>query len=171
MTDRLLEFKVNLPQLEEEPGRFKGGVKRFRLQKNEGSPAFLLGGSGSAVGNSVSISSSGNFNSFSPGPYKQERLQRKFSGASPEPMLSRNVQRIRAPTKFSLNDPIHNGMLELLSHPAFRQPMFTKLRPKIQTNNPITGVSPKPSFSPEPVRRLIQTGARMMSVNKHINYS
>lgn len=171
MTDRILEFKVNLPQLEEEPGKFKGGVKRFRLHKNEGSPAFLLGGSNSSVANSMSIYSSSKFNSFSPNPNKHERLERKFSGASPAPILSREVRRLRVPTKFAVNDPIHNSMLELLSHPAFKQPMFTKLRPKIQVNNPITGVSPKPSFSPEPMRRLIQTGARMMSMDKYINYS
>lgn len=167
MNDRILEFKVNSPQLEEEPGKFKGGVKRFRLHKNEGSPAFIMGGSGSAVSTSVNISSLNRFTSNSPTLSKQNRFNRKVLDHSHSPLLSRDVKRVRLPTKFAVNDPIHNSMLELLSHPAFKQPMFTKLRPKIQMNNPITGISPIPSFSPEPSNRLMRAGARVMSMDKY----
>jgi hypothetical protein len=159
MTDRLIDFKAVLPQLEEEPGRFRGGVKRFRLHKNEGSPAFILGGSNSEVSNSYRVSSP-TITTPIPSSVKSKDYSRNS-------LILEATKKMRSPVKVALNDPLHNEMLSLLSHPAFQQPVYTKLRPKVINNNPITGVSSKQSFSPEPFRRLVHTGARVMSLDKY----
>jgi hypothetical protein len=161
MTDRLTEFSVKLPQLEEEPGRFRGGVKRFRLHKNEGSPAFILGGSNSEINHALNISNP----IKSPSPFPSSVKSRDLSRDS---LMFEGIKKIRSPVKLANNDPLHNNMLNLLSHPAFQQPTYTKQRPKIINNNPITGVSENISYSPEPIRRLINTGARMMSQDRHL---
>ena len=164
MTDRLTEFGVKLPQLEEEPGRFRGGVKRFRLHKNEGSPAFVLGGNISEVNEVFNISNP----TKSPSPFPSSVKSRHLSRDS---LVFEGITKIRSPVKLCLNDPLHNNMLNLLSHHAFQQPLYTKQRPKITTSNPITGISLHTSHSPEPLRRLIRTGARILSQSKSPNTS
>lgn len=170
MTDRHLDFKVHQPQLEADPGRYRGGVKRFRVQKNEDSPAFIIGGSShSLVSNSVSLASSNHSNHSTlatPSPRLPSDLNKGLSRNSPLPSFASEIKKIRLPNKPLRNDPLNNNMLDLMSHPAFRQPMFTKLKPKIMSGNPITGIS----ITPDPGRVLAKSGARMLVEQKPYLY-
>jgi hypothetical protein len=156
MTDRNLDFKVHQPQLEETPGRFKGGVRRYQIQKNEASPGFLIGGSShSLISNSLSYQSSKLSPIGTPSPRFHWKQPPKKSPALEG--LAARIEKIRSPVQHSYNDFASSRVLELMSHPAFRQPMFTKLKPKVQNSNPITGLS----TTPDP-RILAKSGARMV---------
>jgi hypothetical protein len=150
MTDRGLDFKVYLPQLEADPGRFKAGVRRFRDHKNADSPALVLGG-----GSFFSSSPSQDFQI--PSKLRSPSLENSYNypisrllRVSPNPPVSKS----RRPVKFLRSDPIHNEMLDLLSHPAFKQPTFTKQSPKLLLSNPITGYVPPTSLTPLPKHKL-----------------
>ena len=170
MTDRHLDFKVHQPQLEADPGSFRGGVKRFRVQKNEDSPAFIIGGSShSLISNSVIFVSSNHSNHSTlatPSPRIPFDPSKNLSRNSHLPSFASEIKKIRLPSKPAKSDPLNNHMLDLMSHPAFRQPMFTKLKPKIMSGNPITGIS----ITPDPSRVLAKSGARMLTDQKPYLY-
>lgn len=140
MKERVLDFKVHLPQLEVAPGRFKGGVKRYGLQKNEDSPGLLVGGS---ILSSIKLSNSGNSSILNS---HIERPFNKHNQSISLPPITYQRKQNKTPKKFTLNDSTQQ-MLELLSHPAFRQPKYTKQNPKITQNNPIIGYSPMKPYS------------------------
>ena len=167
MTERLLNFQVKHPQLESDPGRFKGGVKRYNAHKNEDSAALVLDG-GSFMYSSARLISLSSSTTVSPNlkdPYNLSRI-----GYSQSPSVELGYEkRSRAPIKYSPNDPIHNKMIDLMTHPAFKQPSFTKQKPKIINCNPIVGYSDYYSLSPLPEKRnnLIGYGSRMLSQDKY----
>ena len=144
------------PQLEVDPGTYKGGVKRFQLYKNEDSPALILGGS--AVENSSKNLSSRN-SSQSLG--NSSRFQQNHS-LSP---IRFDLKKLRSPVKYIFNDPVNNKMLDLLSHPAFKVPKYTKNNPKVYSNNPIIGY---PSSS-NAKHMLSDNGSRILLQGKHKN--
>lgn len=82
VTKKELDFKVVHPQLESQPGEFRSGLRRFKTQKNETSPALILpGGPISMIPNSSKFLSSGPLRenpkgSFSP---KKEESFYKYS--------------------------------------------------------------------------------------------
>lgn len=137
MKERKLDFKVYLPQLEVEPGRFKGGVKRYHLRKNENSPALMIGGD-SFIYNSNQGSPTFSSVLRSASLENHSSKMKPLMGFTPRPKMLKDL---RNPVKITLNDPIHNYMLEFSSHPAFQQPKFTKNRLKPLVSNPITGIS------------------------------
>jgi hypothetical protein len=158
MKERTLDFKVYLPQLESDPGKFRGGVRRYPLYKNENSPGLLLGGT--IISNSIPK----NLTAVSPSLdyLKKSKKAHEYSSMPPLAKESRNF---RSPVKLLLNDPINNRMIGLIDHPAFKQPKFTKRSPKILYNNPITGYCENYSASPSPENRskLSDYGSRMLS--------
>ena len=133
--ERVLDFKVYLPQLEADPGRFKGGVKRYLLHKNEDSPGLVL--DGTYIG-SMKASSSNKSSVISSSLDKDSSYSKNLNIFSLPP-IGKGLREYKSPVKVSLNDPIHNRMLKLIDHPAFKQHRYTKQNPKIVNNNPITG--------------------------------
>lgn len=168
MTGRNLEFRVYLPQLQKDPGKSKSGVKRFNLHKNEDSPAFVIGGSSHCLVSSSLIGSS-NRDSKSPPPIPySKQANSSLSKVGLLPSLPTQIKLTRSPLKFPATDPIHSGMLNLLSHPAFKQPNYTKMRPKLVSNNPILGYTERSSYSPEPFRGVFHNGNKAMSVDRYL---
>lgn len=155
MKERVLDFKVYLPQLEEDPGKFKGGVKRYPLQKNEDSPGLLLGTS-FIISQRISES-----NSVSPNINHLGRVKKNMQSLSPS-HLSYGVKIGKSPVKFGINDPIRNNMLELMQHPAFKQPVFTKQQPKVNISNPILGYSGHSPKNQEKKNNLMGYGTRIV---------
>lgn len=171
MNERLAGFKVYLPQLECDPGQFKGGVKRYHLHKNEDSAALVLG---SAVVYNKTRESHPVFSS-KPTPSRDsislsKKLQPNFS---PLPLNIPDVSKSRTPIKHSYNNPNYNSYLELMSHPAFRQPKYTKLNPKRNKSNPIVGYaenyrSQENSYI-ENRGIMAQNGSRILGINDKFN--
>ena len=165
LKERVLDFKVYLPQLEVLPGKFKGGVRRYGLQKNENSPALVLGDSLANISmngpnsNNVSISSSSV--EYTRRPYKTpDKLSKKEA--------FHDIIRYGLPRQ-GRDNTTDNNMLELISHPAFRQPKYTKQNPKISFNNPITGYS---SIQPQSLSfgkrtNLIGIGSRLVGQDRY----
>ena len=163
MKGRHLDFKVHLPQLESDPGKFKGGVKRYELHKNEDSPALILGGSFLLnLGNDRSVN-----NSVSPSLDHMFPRRKRVQSISPS-VASYDLKLHKSPVKFLNNDPIHNNLIELMNHPAFKQPQFTRNQPKIVQNDPILGYSGNytPTFTSDKRNNFIGIGARLMLNDK-----
>lgn len=167
MTDRNLEFKAYFPQLQNDPGKFKGGVKRYNLRKNEDSPGFLLGGSSnSLVYSPLLVGSYSNIGTTSRGPGFDE-VNRSYTKLSPLPKQYRDIKSPYLQSKFHVNSSVNSDIYSLMKHPAFKQPNYTKLRPKVMNNNPIVGYSNRESFSPEPFRGVFNSGDNLKSMNKY----
>ena len=133
--ERVLDFKVYLPQLEVDPGRFKGGVKRYVLHKNEDSPGLVLDGTYLST---MKASSSNKSSVLSSDLDKGSSYSKNLNSFSLPP-IGNAQRRYKSPVKEMLNDPIHNRMLQYIDHPDFKQQRYTKQNPKIVNNNPITG--------------------------------
>jgi hypothetical protein len=148
--ERVLDFKVYLPQLEVDPGRFKGGVKRYPLRKNEDSAALVIGGS-FVPARSVDLGSKPpSLDSFA-------SRRRDVQSLSPvqRPDYSRFVSPVKPPSEY----------VDFLSHPAFRQPKYTKHNPKAQPSNPILGYA-QWSPSREKHTSLVENGLRILITDK-----
>jgi hypothetical protein len=152
--ERVLDFKVYLPQLETEPGRFKGGVRRYLLHKNEDSPALVLGNSlvrpRALDLNSKQLPSLDNL---------QIKRREKYS-ISPITGLTDRSREVSPIRNIALNT-INKDYSELLSHPAFRQPKYTKHNPKVQVSNPILGFADN-MISLEKKNNLGEYGMRVL---------
>ena len=174
MKERELNFKVYLPQLESDPGKYKGGVKRYQLYKNEDSPALILGGS--LLNSSINASSFNNLSMTSSTIDNLKRDNTEIKRNIPQPIYSDSIRyespkydssRYESP-KYIRKDTKNNNMLELSLHPAFKQPNYTKQTPKMFNNNPITGytITHPRSLSPEKRTNLIEIGSRLVAKNK-----
>ena len=165
MSDRNLEFKAYFPQLQNDPGKFRGGVKRYNLRKNEDSPGFVMGGSSNSLVNSSLLESSNRgmgAASLEPGS------DRSLTSFSPLPKLYSDNKTAYSIRKLPVNGSVSSDYYSLMNHPAFRQPSYTKLRPKIVNNNPIVGYSSRDSYSPEPFGAVFKGGLNRKSINKYL---
>lgn len=167
MNDRLADFRVPHPQLEEEPGRFRGGVKRFDLYKNEDSPALVIGGGGvfDKQRKEMHHFSSKVSPSLDSIVHPKEKLHSISMSLGPK-----DIRKSSSPVKYSLNDPVSNRLIEMMNHPAFKQPVFTRQNPKIVMHNPIVGYieygTRSPNYSLEKRSNLKDYGSRILAKDR-----
>ena len=166
MKERVLDFKVYLPQLESEPGRFKGGVKRYLIHKNEDSAALVLGGSLLRVPSDVHSY----IHSHNQSPSTDSlRIPRKQNYSMSPIKTYTNPIQAKSPARYVYNDPLHNNYTDLMKHPAFVQPKYTKQNPKKQIFNPIVGYTDlyKSTQQESKLTNLGNNGSRILeSANK-----